>query len=207
MKRFIIFALLFHVIGADAVIGRSTEEERKAVENVIKAVSSEVVQILNDEELPREAKLARLEAVIEPYFDFSLMAKFSIGRKWRRLTEPEREQYVDIFKQHVMHQYVARLLDLQMTGWNTRKIDVSKEGDKYIVRVNTIVNQIKKPAVEIQWVLGGSDIQDLKCLDVSIEGISLLSNLQQELRALLRRERNNIVNFLRFLADEVQKIR
>ena len=207
MKRFIIFTLFFNVVAADAVIGRSTEEERKAVENVIETVSSEVIQILNDEDLSREAKLKRLEAVIEPYFDFFLMARFSIGRRWKKLTDRQKEQYVALFKQHVMHQYVARLLDLKMTGWHTRRIDVSKEGTKYIVRVNTIVNQKPELDMEIQWVLAGANIKNLKCLDVSIEGVSLLSNLQRELRTLLRRERNNIANFLRHLADEIQKIR
>lgn len=207
MKGFIMFTLFFNMMAADAVIGRSTKEERKAVENTIETVSSELIQVLNDEDLSREAKLNRLETIIEPYFDFSLMAKFSIGRRWKKLTGRQKEQYVALFKQHIMRQYVARLLDIKMTGWHTRRIDVSKEGTKYIVRVDTIVNQKPEPDIEIQWVLGGANIKNLKCLDVSIEGISLLSNLQRELRALLRRERNNIANFLRHLANEVQKVR
>ncbi|MCY4513469.1 MAG: ABC transporter substrate-binding protein [Bdellovibrionales bacterium] len=205
MKRFIIFALLFNLIAVDA--GRGTKEEQKAVESVIETVSSDVIHILNDEELSKAEKLKKLEAVIEPYFDFSTMAKLSIGRRWKNLTEQEKEEYVALFKQRIMNQYVARLLDLKMSGWDTEKIDISRKGTEYIVRVNTVVNQAIEPDLEIQWVLAGADVQELKCIDVYIEGISLLVNLQRELRNLLRREKNNIENFLRFLADEVKKIR
>ena len=209
MKGVLILALIFNVVAAGAVSDTGTKEELQTVENLIENLASEVIQILNNEELTKEDKLSQLEAVISPSFDFPFMARLSLGRKWKNMTDEEREEYISLFQQRIMHQYVARLLDLQMTGWHIGTIDVSKtktgEGTKYVVNVDMAIDPGTGPNLVIQWKLIGADIQSLQCVDVSIDGVPLLRNLQQDLRRLLRREGNNIANFLRHMADELQK--
>ena len=209
MKGVLVFTLIFNVIAAGAVSDTGTEEELQTVESFIENLALEVIQILNNKELRKEAKLAQLETIITPYFNFPLMAKLSLGRKWKNMTDKEKQEYTALFQQRIMHQYVARLLDIKMTGWHVGTIDVSKtkteEGTKYVVEVDTVVDQETRPSLVIQWELIGTDIQSLQCIDVSIDGVPLLINLQQDLRRLLSREGNNIANFLRHMADEIQE--
>ena len=209
MKGVLIFTLIFNVIAAGAVSDTGTQEELQTVEILVENLASEVIQVLNNEELSKEAKLTQLEAIISPYFNFPFMAKLSLGRKWKNMTDEEKQEYIALFQQRIMQQYVARLLDIKMTGWHVGTIDVSKtkteKGTQYIIKVDTVVDQETGPSLVIQWELIGADIQNLQCIDVSIDGVPLLINLQQDLRRILRREGNNIANFLRHMVDEIQE--
>ena len=209
MKGVLVFNLIFHMVAAGAVSDAGTEEELQPVESFIENLATEVIQILNNEELTKEDKLAQLEAAISPYFNFPFMARFSLGRKWKSMTDEEKEEYVSLFQQQIMGQYVARLLDFQIVGWDIGLIDVSKKKTeketKYTVKIDTVVNQETGPNLVIQWKLIGTDIQSLQCIDVSIDGVPLLINLQQDLRKILRKEGDNIANFLRHMADKIQK--
>lgn len=205
IKGFLIFALIFNGLTAAAAESGSTAEERQAVEDFIENFTHEILQVLHSEELTEEEKLARLAEKFEPHFDFPLMARFSLGRKWKSLTEEEKKEYIALFRELIVHQYIGSLLSFQITELHIRQIKISKKKKKYIVRVNTDIHQETGPSLKIQWILQGTDIQDLKYFDVSIDGISLLINLQQELKSVLRRERNNIANFLRILADKVEE--
>ena len=207
MKGLLIFALIFNGLVAAGAASSGTEEELRAVEGFIGNFSKGILHTLHNEELTEEEKLAHLEEIFEPHFDFPLMAKFALGRKsWKRLTEEEKQEYTTLFQELITHQYIASLLSFKITELHVKQIKISKKKTKYIVRVNTDIHQETGQSLQIKWVLqGGPDIQDLKCFDVSIDGISLLINLQQELKSLLRREKNNIANFLRIFADKVEK--
>lgn len=204
MQRILSFSLFFTMVTAGAVYANSTEEEEKIVQNFVEDLASELMQILDNEEITPEEKLMQLEVFLEPHFNFPLMARFALKRHWESMTEGETGEYVSLFRQKIVHQYITQLLDLKITGWHIRQVNVSKKETRYIVRVNTVIDQEAEHSLDIQWVLIGTDIQTLKCMDVSIDGISLLTSLQQDLKDLLRKEKNNIAGFLRLLADEIQ---
>ena len=204
MRKTLIFSLLFTTFTVGAVSGNGTGEEKEIVQNFVENLASELIQILDNEEITPEEKLAELEAFLEPHFNFPLMARFTMRRHWESMTEGQMGEYVSLFQQKIVHQYITQLLDLKITGWHIRQVNVSKKETRYIVRVNTVIDQETEHSLDIQWVLVGTNIQALKCMDVSIDGISLLTSLQQDLKSLLRKEKGNIVGFLRLLADEIQ---
>ena len=205
MRKSLIFSLLFITIVAGAGADNGTEEEQQAVQNFVEGLASEVIQIVNDEGMTQEEKLVQLETFFTPHFDFPFMARFTLRRYWGSMTEREKEEYTSLLRQRIVHQYMTQLLGLKITDWDIRQVNIDKQETKYVVRVNTAVNQNTEYSLDIQWVLIGTDIQALKCIDVSIDGIPLLINLRQDLRNLLKEEKNNIARFLRTLADEIQE--
>ena len=206
MKGLLIFGLIFNGLAAVSATSGGTEEEQQIVEGFIDDFSNGILQILHNEELTEEEKLARLEEIFEPHFDFPLMAKFAMGKKrWKALTAEEKQEYIALFRELIVHQYIGSLLSFEIAELQVKQIKISKRKAKYIVRINTDIHQATGQSLEIQWVLQGTDIQTLKYFDVSIDGISLLINLQQELKSIFRREKGNIEKFLRILADKVEE--
>lgn len=56
-----------------------------------------------------EAKQAQVRAVIEANYDLDVIIRYAIGRNWRRLSESEQTQVLDLVKQLVLKAYVKGL--------------------------------------------------------------------------------------------------
>ena len=206
IKRFLIFGLILNGFAAVSAVSGGAEEER-IVKGFIESFANGILQTLHDEALTEEEKLAQLAEIFEPHFDFPLMAKFALGKKrWKGLKEEEKQEYISLFRELIVHRYIGSLLSFKITEFQIQNLNISKKKTKYIVRVNTDIYQETGQTLRVQWILQGADIQELKYFDVSIDGISLLINLQQELKILLRKERNNMTNFLQAMADRVENL-
>ena len=209
MKGFLIFGLLFGFIAPVASDSAVTAEELEVFQQAMDGLLEEISRIMSDETLNREDKLAKLAETADRYFDIPLMARVAIGRKaWNSMTEGLQAEYVSLFQQMVLNGYGSLLLEVWDTvSWRIKRMNLSKKNPgKYRARVEMAVTLKSSPEpVTVQWYWsGGPDAEDLRVYNMSVDGISLLINLQQELRSRLRRDRRNVANFLRWMAERLE---
>ena len=70
----------------------------------------EVLVIIDDQNLTKQARNAAIEKIIDPYFDFVLMAKLSLGKSgWESATLAQREEYVKLFERRIKDSYMSKI--------------------------------------------------------------------------------------------------
>ena len=104
MIKFIISTLLLMGLSLNAQADELTvlkEDMSQRVERVIKA--------LTDKSLTKEQKNSELESAGEGLFDYTLMAKLSIGKKeWSKLTLAQKKEFVKLFESNMKNSYIEK---------------------------------------------------------------------------------------------------
>ena len=69
-----------------------------------------VINTLRDESLSKEEKKERILTTIDGLFDFSLMARLSLGKKhWKSLSKAGRKEFSELFVERLKQSYLDKL--------------------------------------------------------------------------------------------------
>lgn len=121
-----------------------------------------------------------------PHFDFARMAQWVLGANWRSATPEQRTRFTGEFRDLLVRTYATALLN-----YTDQKIIylplISKPGDTDVV-VKTEVKQTSGgPNIPIHYTFYKKN-DDWKVYDVSIEGVSLVTNYRSVYAGKIRNE-------------------
>ena len=152
--------------------GAPTEQIQSAVEKV--------TMILKDAKLPAESKRRELKEAVYPKFDFTEMARRSLGAHWQRRSADEQREFVKLFTDLVESAYMTNL-----EAYQGEKVIISGEKqDKEYAQVDTkiVTKKGEEFAVDYKLRQAGSD---WKIYDVVIENISLVNNYRSQFNRVI----------------------
>lgn len=75
----------------------------------IQNFGNEAVAMIKDRESSREQRKKHMRHLLAQRFDFDTIARFSLGRYWRRATPAQRREYTRLFSRLVLETYALRL--------------------------------------------------------------------------------------------------
>jgi phospholipid transport system substrate-binding protein len=166
------------LVAHPAVAATPKEEIQSAIEKV--------VAILKDPKLKSEAKkqerLEQLRQVIFPKFDFTEMAKRSLGANWQRRSPEEQREFAKIFTQMIEGSYIDNL-----DSYNGEKVTVTGEKqDQGFAQVSTkiVANNGEEFSVDYKLYQSGND---WKVYDVVIENVSIVNNYRSQFNRVIAR--------------------
>jgi len=153
-----------------------TESVRQTVDNI--------TAILKDPALKGEQKKKerreKLKEVIYRRFDFTEMAKRSLGSEWRRHSPEEQKEFVQLFRELLENAYLDKI-----ESYSGQEVRYLKERvDNNYAEVDTKLVDNKGQEFSIVYRLyntGG----DWKVYDVVIEDISLVNNYRAQFSRVL----------------------
>jgi phospholipid transport system substrate-binding protein len=183
MARAIRKALILYGISASILASVSFAQAGATAQ--VKGTIDKVLEILRDPALkaPDKAEVRRkkLKEVIYPRFEFSEMAKRSLGPHWRNRTPKEREEFVSLFADLLEQSYHKKL-----ESYTDEEILYTKEQmeDKFGLVVTKIVSQKENIEIPIEYRLLRQDGQWL-VYDVVIEGVSMVSNYRSQFNRII----------------------
>ncbi len=168
------FSLL--LLALPVFAGAPTEQTRATVDKVL--------SILNNQELrsPARANERRdqLRAAIKSRFDFTEMAKRSLGSQWSRRSPQEQQEFIRLFTELLENSYLD-----QIESYNGEKITYGRENvDKDYAEVMTKVVSKKGEEFSVNYNLHSAN-GDWKVYDVVIENISLVNNYRSQFSRIL----------------------
>lgn len=142
----------------------------------------EVVQSHPGEE-QLEDRRSKMREVIEPRFDFEEMSKRSLGAEWKSLSEPQRNEFVDLFSELLARTYLGRIENVEpgMVEIQDQKIRYPRA----LVRTSVDYKGDTFP-IDYKLVNRGGGWQ---VYDVIIENIGLISNYRNEFAGIIRKEK------------------
>lgn len=150
-------------------------DDTAGAEKVLKNTVNSVLTILRTENLNKEEKRGRIEKVINPVFDFSLMAKLALGRKhWPRLNKEEKKAFTVLFVKRLKDSYLDKI-GLFMDGKVEFKSAVKV---KKKIHIPTLVIS-KGEEYSILYKLRNSD-DEWRIYDFEVQGVSMISTYRSQ---------------------------
>ena len=152
-----------------------------ATDDVKKSVD-ELFRIVADKNLQQHDQKRRqvLKQVINTIFDYSEMAKQTLGRHWNQRTPTERSQFTDLFASLLDNSYISKI-----ESYNNEKILYVKETiDGKYAEVKSKVITEKRDEYTLDYRLLNENGKWM-VYDIVIEGVSMVSNYRTQFSRII----------------------
>jgi len=175
-------SLLYAVLSLLMLSQTVIADDKRAAEETLRSKLEAVISVLQKKELELEAKKKEIIEIVTPIFDFSLMAKLTLGRKyWPGLAKEKKERFEELFIKRLKESYLEKLTRYNYT-------------DEKIV-YNAPVQVKKKIHIPTDLISKDNKISMLyklykskhnwKIYDIEIEGVSLITTYRSQFNQVL----------------------
>jgi phospholipid transport system substrate-binding protein len=139
-----------------------------------------VISVLRNKDLDQEARVKKINKIVDPIFDFPLMAKLALGRThWSELTAKQQEKFTELFIDKLKTSYREKIT--LYTDENIHfKPAVKKNSTIYIPM--ELTSKDKKIAILHKLRKEG---KRWKIYDVEIQGVSILLTYRSQFDDIL----------------------
>jgi len=174
----VLYAALSLLILSQTVIA----DDKSAAEEILKTKLEVVISVLQKKELEIEAKKKEIVEIVTPIFDFSLMAKLTLGRKfWPSLAQEKKERFTELFIKRLKESYLQKLTRYAYTDEKivyNAPIQVKKK-----IHIPTeLISKDNK--ISMLYKLYKSK-QNWKIYDIEIEGVSIITTYRSQFNQVL----------------------
>lgn len=134
-----------------------------------------VIAIVEDKGLTKDIRNSEIIAVLTPMFDFELMAKLSLGKTWKTLSDQDKIKFVNLYVKRMENSYSSKV-----DSYNNEKVEVTKILQPKKNRIAIVTDLIgKNDNLEIVYKYykpkrAKNDKDNWLVYDVEIKGVSIL---------------------------------
>jgi len=161
-------------------------------EQVVRQTSDQILQELMSRKQELQESPGKIydlvEHIVLPRFDFQRMSQLVLGKYWPRATPEQKEAFVHAFRQLLVRTYATALLNY--SGEEIAYLPNRQEANANNATVNTEVKASGALPIPIDYRLYMKDAEWM-VYDVSIDGISLVSNYRTSFASQIRRYKLN----------------
>jgi phospholipid transport system substrate-binding protein len=145
---------------------------------VVKNTVDQVLGVLQDKQMPPQARQRKVLEIVSGRLDFTEMARSSLGYNWKKLTPDQQQQFVPLFAAFMEDAYVSKIND-----YSGQKVQYSGQsstgaGEAEVRTVVMPADSSQQP-IKINYLLrqaGG----DWKVYDVTVDDISITANYRNQ---------------------------
>jgi phospholipid transport system substrate-binding protein len=175
--------VLLHAVFSLVFLGQAvTAHDKNAAEEFLKSKLDAVFTVLQNKDLTPQAKNSQVVEIVTPMFDFELMAKLSLGKKyWPDLSPEQRERFTELFIERLRQSYLNKL-----TAYTDEKIiyESPLEVKKKVHVPTQLISKGKK--ISMLYKLYSSN-NSWKIYDVEIEGVSIIRSYRSQFNEILQK--------------------
>ena len=175
-------SLLYAVLSLLMLSQTVIADDKSAAEETLRSKLEAVISVLRKKELELEAKKKEIIEIVTPIFDFSLMAKLTLGRKyWPGLAKEKKERFTELFIKRLKESYLEKLTRYTYTD---EKIlyNASIQVKKKIHIPTDLISKDNK--ISMLYKLYKSK-HNWKIYDIEIEGVSLITIYRSQFNQVL----------------------
>ena len=156
-------------------------QNQPSAEDLLKQNLAAVFAVLQQQDLNPEAKNNKIIDIVNPLFDFSLMAKLTLGKKyWPGLSPEQKESFTQLFIKRLRASYLDRL-----TFYTDEKViyEPSVEVNEKIHIPTYLVSKDKKISMLYKFYTSESN---WKIYDLEIQGVSIIRSYRSQFYEILQ---------------------
>ena len=148
------------------------------------------------------ARIAKIDHVLNTYFDMDSITRFSAGQYWRAASSEQKTEYGTLFRA-VLCGTIVRNFD-QLQGLAYTADAATAKGDKFVIVSGTFTDTTgQRPAVKVNWRVLTREGAAPKVFDIEIENLSLLVTQKQENVAVIRKNKGEFVALINAMKDRL----
>lgn len=170
MKKFLYAVLMLLLMSQTG-----WSDDKSAVKELLESKIQAALAVLQKKDLGQQEKNKEVVKIVEPIFDYNLMAKLTLGRKyWPGLSEKNRERFVDLFVARLKTSYIDKL-----SLYTDEKVAFDtpvQEGTKIQIPTSVIS---KNNRIAMIYKLYKSP-NSWKIYDIEIKGVSLIKQFRAQ---------------------------
>lgn len=156
-------------------------EDGQPALQLLKKNQDAVFAVVKQSELSEQEKKKKIIEITTPLFDFPLMAKLTLGKKyWPDLSEEQKEKFTRLFIERLRSSYLGRL-----TSYKDEKIiyesPVLVENKVHIP--SFLVSNSNKISILYKFYQSNTD---WKIYDLEIEGVSIIRSYRSQFYQILQ---------------------
>lgn len=159
-------------------------------DQLVRKVSERILELIkkNRDEYARDHRklYAMVDREVLPYFDFRVMSRSVLARYWRSATEQQHERFVREFRDLLVRTYATALLKYNDEEIRYLPFRAAPEDKTVLVRTE-VVQSGGGENVPINYSFYRSN-DGWKVYDVSVAGVSLVTNYRSTYAEKIRRE-------------------
>lgn len=164
------FLLIFAISPARA---DTSTDARVFVEDL----AAKVLAIFKNSHLSRAEKEKRMYPIAVKAFDVPRTARFVMGRFWKDMTVPQRDEFTKTFENYMVHIYTGQFDQYHDVEFQT--VYARSEGTA-VAHVRTrIIRHDGGPPITVDWWLRKTG-DSFGITDVAVEGVSQLIALREQ---------------------------
>jgi len=176
IKKLILKSLLYVMISLPVLSQTAAADNKSAAEVFLKGKLKAVLAVLQQKELEQQAKTKKVIKIIEPMFDFPLMARLTLKKYWSGLDQDKKERFNALFKIKLKDFY-AETLNLYTDEKIVYKASVQGRQKRKILIPTELIS--KGERISMDYKLYQSK-NHWKIYDVEIRGTSIIRTYQSQ---------------------------
>jgi phospholipid transport system substrate-binding protein len=189
------------IVSAPAV---HAESHTEASAQFINTLAERAIATLSDRELSVEVRRAKFRDLFREGFAITGIARFVLGRYWRKASDVERDEYLKLFEDVIVSTWADRF-----SQYSGQKFEVngahtvpSVSGRENVTLVESRFLVDPTTPVRVEWrVANRGDL--FMIVDVSVEGISMANTQRDEFNSFIRKSGGKVSALLDELRSRV----
>ena len=167
----------------------------------IKRVGKQAIDSLTATNLPDSEREKRFREILEDTFDVKLIARFTLGRYWRRASEEQRKEYVHLFEDFIVQAYAARFKNYAGERFEVGQVRDINDQDQ-LVQSDIVLQDGRK--IPVHWRVRGEK-QMYRIVDVVVEGVSMAITQRDEFSSIINQHGGKVDGLLVALRKKTGK--
>ena len=188
-------AIIGSMVAGPALASSAADFIQSTGEQAFRSVSAKNISDAEREE--------RFRSLFKRNFDLPQIARFVMGRYWRRASDRQRREYFDLFEHFIVQAYSFRFKDL--SGEILRIGTIHKLNERDLL-VASAVEWPGGKRVRVDWRVRGTG-SEYRIIDVVVEGISMLITQREEFAAVIRSNGGKVEGLLAALRKRTGRSR
>lgn len=169
-------------------------------DDFIRTVANKAINSLANKQITASEKEEHFRKLLRQSFELKLIARFTLGRFWRRATKDQKTEYTKLFEDFVVKAYAARFSDYKGEKFIVGKVRKINDRD-FLVQSEFILMDGRK--IPVFWRLRNS--KTLKIIDVLVEGVSMAITQRDEFAAIINRSGGKLDGLISALRKKTRK--
>ena len=155
-------------------------DDKSSAKELLETKIDAALAVLQRKDLVQQEKNIEVVKIVEPIFDYDLMAKLTLGRKyWPGLSEKNKKKFTDLFVAKLKSTYIDKL-----SLYTDEKVIYETPVQQGIkIQIPTSVISKNNKVAMIYKLYKSSD--SWKIYDIEIEGVSLISTYRSQFYDIL----------------------
>lgn len=200
LLRLLLAAGMLVAAGGFAYADRISDSS-KLVDSLVADIQNIVSQDRSREEIHQFTN-----KIIDDYFDYGLMARFTTGQYWRAASDSQRQAYLTAYREILLEQAVRNFNYFRTIDYVPQGAEA--KGEKWVI-VSGLIKSLtgENPDVVINWRVRTHADRPPTIFDLEIENVSMLITQRDENTAVIRQNGGDFDALIEILEKRGEELR